>query len=614
MMKRGAGILFFLALLGGCPASGQDLTIRTYVDRNVVGLNEQFTLSIELTGKGANSASDPEIPQIGQFASYLGSGSSQNIQFTNGKMAVTKVINCYFVASAVGKYKIPPVQVTYNGKAFASAAIDMEVQQSGTKPPAQQQAAPQQPAPAQQGTGPAEGDLFVRATVDRRQVFQNEPVIVTYKIYTRVNVSNVGISKMPATAGFWTEEFEIPQQLQTSSEVLDGKKYTVATVRKMALFPMSPGAKTIDPMVLDCEVTVRASRSRDPFGDFFDDSFFFGGRAVRKQIQSKPVTIEVLPFPEEGKPANFTGITGRFRVSASADKRSVKTNEAITYKIYIEGEGNIRQIQAPEIAFPTDFEVYPPKVTETLSRSGAGISGRKTFEYVLIPRAEGEETLKPVALSFFDPASKSYKTVRTESIALQVAQGAEGYTTVAGSGLSKEEVRLIGQDIRFIKTADTPFRRTGMPTVPPAFYWSVFLLPLLGLAGAFAYRKHLDRISGDVAYARGIRASSAVRKRLSAAKSLIKGDVQKQFYAEAGRALQGYIGDKLNIAEAGMISGEVEAILRRKGVSEETARGFFDCLDTCDMKRFSPESATVEEMKAFFHKVETAIMKLEKEL
>jgi hypothetical protein len=558
MKKHWIGILIFLGFLGGSASRGQDLSIRTIVDRNVVGLNEQFTLSIELTGKGANSASDPEIPQIGQFASFLGSGNSQNIQFTNGKMSVTKVINCYFVASAVGKYKIPPVQVTAGGKTFASAAIDMEIQQSGSKPPAQPQAASQQQAPAPQGTGPAEGDLFVRSQVNQRQVYQNEPVIVTYKIYTRVNVSNVGIAKMPATAGFWAEEFEMPQQLQTVSEVLDGKKYTVATVRKMALFPMSPGAKTIDPMILDCEVTVRASRSRDPFGDFFDDSFFFGGRTVRKQVQSKPVTVEVLPFPEAGKPANFAGNAGRFRISASADKRSVKTNEAITYKITIDGEGNIRQIQAPAIAFPTDFEVYPPKTSETISRSGAGISGRKTFEYVLIPRVAGEETLKPVALGFFDPASKSYKSIQTESISLQVAQGTETYTTVSGSGLSKEEVRLIGQDIRFIKMASPPFRRMGASRIPPVFFGSVFLLPLLALAGAFAYRKRLDRISGDVAYARGIRATSAVRKRLSAAKRLIGVETQKQFYAEAGKALQGYLGDKLNIAEAGMISEEVE--------------------------------------------------------
>jgi hypothetical protein len=605
------GMVFLSVLLAGAASTAQDLSVRAYVDRNVIGLNEQFTLSVELSGKGANSASDPAVPQIDPFAAFLGSGSSQNIQFVNGRMSVTKVISLYFAATAAGKYKIPPLEVTADGKKYASNPVDIEIVQGGAK--SQQQAQPQQQAQTQ-GAGPAEGDLFLRATVDRRQVFQNEPVIVTYKIYTRVSIANVGLSKMPATAGFWAEEFEIPQQLQTTSEILDGKKYTVATVKKMALFPLSPGAKTLEAMTLDCEVHVRQSRSRDPFADFFDDSFFFGSKTVRKQIQSRPVTVDVLPFPDSGKSANFSGLSGRFRISASADKRSVKTNEAITYKITVEGEGNIRQVQIPDIAFPADFEVYPPKVSETVNRSGGSVSGRKAFEYVLIPRAAGEETLKPVLFSYFDPASKTYKTVQTETVTLQVAQGAETFTTVAGSGLSKEEVRLIGQDIRFIKIAMPSFHKIGTSRVKPFYFWLIFGLPLFGLAGAFAYRRHLDRLSGDVAYARGIRASSAVRKRLSTAKGLVKSDTRKQFYAEAERALEGYLGDKLNIAEAGMIKEEVEKLLRERGLGDETIRNYFECLSVCELKRFSPEGATIEEMKAFFKQVETAIMKIEKEL
>jgi hypothetical protein len=612
MKRRFHSILWPAVFWAACIVSGQDLAVRTTLDRNLVALNEQFTLSIELTGQGANSASDPQIPAIGQFASFLGSGTSQNIQFVNGKMSVTRVINCYFVATAVGKYQIAPVQVTANGKTVSSAPLDIEIQPAGTGPKAQSQAAPQQPGPAQGTGGPADGDLFLRAFVDKKQVIQNEPVVVTTKLYTRVNISGLGMSKMPATAGFWAEDFELPQRPQQATEVIDGKKYTTLTIKRTALFPMSPGAKTIEPMVLDCEVQVR-TRSRDPFADFFDDSFFFG-KTVRRQIQSKPLTVEVLPFPDAGKPASFSGLTGRFRISAAADKQNVKTNEAVTYKVVVEGEGNIRQITAPDVAFPPDFEAYPPKTTESISRSGASISGRKTFEYVLIPRAAGDETLSPVALSFYDPGARTYKTVRTDAIALRVEQGTGTYAPVASGGLSKEEVRLIGQDIRFIKTAPAPFKPIGATGIPKFWFWTVMLVPLVFLGGAFAYRKHLDRLSGDVAYARGLRASSAVRRRLSTAKGLIKPETQKRFYAEAGRAIQGYLGDKLNIAEAGMISGEVESILRSKGVGKESIREVFDCLSICDMNRFSPETATVDQMKDFYRRVEAAIVRLDREL
>ncbi len=609
-----------LALAGTLAAgglAGQDFTVRTSVDRNAVALNERFTLSIEISGKGANSAPDPELPAIGAFASFLGSGSSQNISFVNGRMSVSKVFQCHYVATAAGKFQIPPVSVTAGGQAVSSAAIDFEVTAAGTQGQTQaRSAAPGQAAPAQavpQGEGPAEGDLFLRAFVDRRKVYPNEPVIVTYKLYTRVNVANLSVSKMPATAGFWAEDFDMPQQLQTSHEVLDGKQYTVATVRRTALFPMGSGTRTVDPLVLDCDVHVR-SRSRDPFADFFDDSFFFGGKTVRRQIRSKAISIEVTPFPETGKPAGFSGLTGRFRISATADKREVKTNEAITYKVTVEGDGNIRQIPAPEIVFPSDFEVYPPKTSETVTRSGAGISGRRTFEYVLIPRAPGDETLQPVRLITFDASAAAYRTLATDAVMLRVEQGAGGYAGTAVTGLSKEEVRLIGQDIRFIKTAEVPFRRAGSAAVPPAALWIGFGLPLAGLAAALARRRRLDRLAVDVAYARGSRASRAVRKRLAAAAGLMKPETQKAFYAEAAKGIQGFLGDKLNIAEAGMLSEDVAGRLSERGVRPETIQAVFACLDTCDMKRFSPETAAVDEMKAFYSEAEKAVSKLEREL
>jgi hypothetical protein len=611
-----------IGLLAAGALAAQDLTVRASVDRTVVGLNERFTLSVEVSGKGANSATDPEPPVLDAFAAFLGSGSSQNISFVNGRMSVSKVVQFYYASTAAGRFQIPAVTVTSGGRQVSSAAIDFEVTagSAGAGAPGQATARPpgQAPASASEAAAPAagaaEGDLFIRAFVDKKRVYPNEPVIVTYKLYTRVNVANLSVSKMPSTTGFWAEDFEMPQQLQTSNEVLDGKRYTAATVRKVALFPMGSGTRTVDPLVLDCDVHTR-SRSRDPFADFFDDSFFFGGKTVRQQIKSKPIAIEVTPFPEAGKPAGFSGLTGRFRISATADKRDVKTNEAIAYRVVVEGDGNIKQIPAPEIVFPSDFEVYPPKTSESITRSGTGISGRRTFEYVLIPRAAGDETLPPVRLSYFDPAARVYRTVSTEAIGLRVAQGSGGYAAGPSlTGLSKEEVRLIGQDIRYIKTADLPFRRTGTSTVSSGVMLLAFGFPLLGLAAAFARRKRLDRLAGDVAYARGARASRAVRRRLSAAAGLMKPETQKAFYAEAGRGIQGFLGDKLNIAEAGMLSEDVRARLREKGVADETIKGVFDCLDTCDMKRFSPETATADEMKAFYRDAERAISKLDKEL
>jgi hypothetical protein len=579
-----------------------DLTVKAHVDNTIIGLNQQFTLHVELSGKGVNSASNPELPNMDDFASYLGSGSSQNFQYINGRMSVSKTISYHFHATSVGKFQIGPVIITAGGKRYQTDPIAIEIQ----KTPSQSKPTQRRDTPSQ-GTGPAEGDLFLRATVNKKQVYQNEPVIVTYKIYTRVNVTSFGYTKLPGTAGFWVEEFPQARQPETHSEILEGKRYTIATIRKMALFPMSPGTKTIDPLEIECEVRVQR-RSRDIFDDFFSDPF---GRTVSKPVKSKPVNVKVLPLPEEGKPPDFSGIVGQFKIIGTVDKSGVKTNEAVSFKVKIEGKGNIRTLPEPKVVFPSDFESYPPKVTENIDRKGLAVSGSKTYEYVLVPRIPGIQKIKPVRLSTFNPETKKYTTLLTDEIIIDVAKGKD-VLTVAPTGLSKEEVKLLGQDIRFIKTEIPSFQKIGVAFYKKILFWVTGIFPLLCLGGALGYRRHLNRMHGDVAYARDRRASRTARKHLSTAKSLLKLSTQKDFYSEVGKALMGYLGNKLNMAEAGMITEDAQRMLRDRGVKEETIKSYFDCLNTCDLKRFSPTGTNEIEMREFFKQAEREIVRLDR--
>ena len=584
--------------------TAQDIVVKAYVDRTTVGLNEQFTLNVELSGRDANAASNPQLPKMDDFAIFLGSGTQQNMEYVNGRMSFSKVISYHFQATAIGQFQIGSIMVQAGGKQVQTDPISIEIQKTAAAP----QTSRRQNEPVQ-GTEPAEGDLFLRTLVDKKQVYQNEPVTITYKIYTLVNVTSYGFSKIPGTAGFWVEEFPMGQAPETSVEILEGKRYTVATIRKVALFPMTPGEKTVEPLEIECEVRVQR-RSRDIFDDFFSDPF---GRTVRKAIQSEPVRVKVLPLPEEGKPEDFTGIVGKYRMTGGIDRTKVKTNEAISYKVKLEGQGNIRTLPEPKITFPSDFEAYPPKISETVDRKGSVVSGSKTFEYVLVPRAPGIQKIKPVVLSTFDPSAKTFHTLRTDEISIDVVKGDDVFIT-APSGLAKEEVALIGQDIRFIKTAVPSFQRMGRSATGTVLFWAVLIFPLFCLTAAYGYRRHSDRLIGDVAYARGRRATHSAKKRLSSSKSLLSISTQKEFYAEAGRALMGYLGDKLNIAEAGMVTEEAERMLKNRSVSEETSKAYFECLRICDLKRFSPTETDENEMRVFFKKAEGVISRLHKEI
>jgi len=598
----------FVAVIGlALRAGSQDLTVRSFVDQNVVAVGQQFTLSVEVSGKKVNNASDPQLPDVQAFASYLGNGSSQNIQFVNGKMSVSKTTNYYFTATAAGKFQIGPVQVAADGKKYETAPVQIEVVQGSVQAPAQSQS----PVP-QAAAGPADGDVFLRAVANKKEVYQNEPVVIVYKLYTRLNINQIGFVKLPATAGFWSEDFAIPQQPVPTSEVVEGKKYTVFMIKKFAVYPMNAGPKNIEPLVMDCEVQAPRRRSQDPFSDFFDDPFF-GGRTERKRIQSNPVIVHVNPLPEDGKPKEFTGLVGQFRIRGSADKTDVKTNEAVSLKITVDGEGNLRSMKEPRVTLPTDFEAYPPKATESINRSGAAISGSKTYEYVLIPRVAGAQKVKTVRLSYFDPAARQYRTVQTQEWEIRVAQG-EGTVASIPVGLSKEEVKLLGQDIRFIKTGNAAFRKIGSDMYNRFWFWSVLVLPLLVLGAGVLYRRHEDRLVGDVAYAREKRASRAVRKRFVSARSFLKPESSKTFYAEVAKAMMGFLGDRLNIAEAGMISSDIQQLLKKKRTRAETVAEYFDCLNVCDMKRFSPADADAKEMKSFLDRSEKAVGQLDREL
>ncbi len=607
-MKKYTIIIAVSIFLVVAVASGQPLTVSASVNRTSLAVNDQLVLTIELSGEGANSIGQISPPDMGEYLAFLGSGgTSQSIQIINGRMSVQKSFTYFYQAIKEGTVTIPAIVVDYKGNSYSSQPITLQIAK-GSAPSSPGAAPSNLPAEDQ-----SDEDLFVRALVNKRTVYQNEPVIVTFRIYTRVNVASYGINKLPDTAGFWAEDFTQPgQQPQTRNEIINGRKYVVADIKKTALFPTGPGRKTIGPMVLDCDVRVQSRRrSSDIFDSFFDDPFF--SRTVRKSISSKPITIEVLPFPMEDRPSNFSGLAGKFRLSAAVDKQAVKANEAITLKVTISGEGNIKTIPKPDLSLPADFERYEPKINESIQRQGDVISGSKTFEYVLVPRFPGQHRIKPITLSYFDPSLRRYQTLSTPEIVVDVEKG-EGILTMVPVGLSKEEVRFIGQDIRFIKLNVPQWRRKGYEFYRSGLFQLLYFAPLVALAGALLYRRHQDKLSGNVAYARSRRANRMAMRRLSRAAKLCQTKTQKEFYAEVSRALIGFAADKLNLPQAGIISSDLRKQLSEKNVPQEIVDHYMNLLQVCDFQRFAPANVQLEEMREFYSQAKQAIINLEKSL
>jgi hypothetical protein len=581
------------------------VNVTATVDRTRIGLNEEFFLVVEISG----GSGDPRLPDMNAFAAVMGTSTSTSIQMAGGRISQSVTHQYTLVAQTAGKFTIGAVEVESKGQVYRSQPIEIEIvagstsqQQSGAGRGQQQSEAPPD----------LEGNLYLEAKLDRSRVYQNEQVVIRYRIYTRLNISSYGISALPNYSGFWAEDFPMQQQPPTRREVINGQTYLVAEIKKTALFPQAVGKKKLEPLVIECEVQMPRRRSRDIFDQFFDDPFL--RNTTRQRLSSRPVEIEVLPLPEEGQPANFSGAVGNFTLTATADRTQVKTNEAVSLKVRVSGAGNIKVLPAPRIDLPADFEVYDPKVAENLDHDNDQISGSKTWEYVIVPRFPGSHEIKPVILSYFDPRAKAYKTASVAPIILTVEKGASDFSPVIGGGVSKEDVRLLGQDIRFISAAALPFKKINDTFHTGSLFFTLLALPVLGLLAALVYQRHQEKLSTNVAYARSRKAGGMAQKQLAAARKFLQKGDEKNFYAEIQRALLGFLGNKLNVAEAGLITDDVARMLTEKRVGSEIIQEYLNCLQTCDFVRFAPAASNGKAMQEFYEQSRRALEAMEKAL
>ena len=605
-MKRAYAIVLMAAWLSARMVA-QDVTFQASVDKNPVGLGDQFTLSLTLSSASVAGGKNLQLPDLGKFQILSGPNQSTQMQFVNGAVSSAVTYSYVLQPREMGKFTIGSASIGVGGNVYKTAPIALEVSKGTSRP--RQQA--QQPV----DVGDQIGDnLFLRAVVDRTHVMRGEQVNLAFKLYTRVSVANYGIEKSPAMAGFWGEDVEIPKNIALTTEVVNGKQYRVGIIRKVALFPTQSGVLEISPMEVTTTVQVR-TRSLDPFDAFFRDPF---GQTVTHKIRSDPVRITVDPLPS-GAPSGFKGAIGRFTMRSAVDKSTTRTNEPVSLKITISGTGNIKLLESPEVDLPKDFEQYTPKVTDNISRQQGKISGAKTFEYLLIPRYPGQKVIKPVRFVYFDLVKRSYVTLESQQIDLTVEQGAAQLGPLVVGG-SRENVSLLSQDIRFIKVGGSDLARAGDFPHTSGLFIALLFLPAAGFVGVFVYaRQRQAEMLDEVGY-RNRRAMKVAQKGLKHADQLLKArdvattDNAAKFFAEVSRAMYQYLGDKLNIQQADMSIEAAARELEQRSVSADLITTLKSLLESCDMARFVPTGSGISTMQEAYDHAKKVIVELERVL
>ncbi|WP_321286067.1 BatD family protein [uncultured Sunxiuqinia sp.] len=573
---------------------------------NVVSVGEQFRLSFTLNERGT----DLQLPDISNFDVLMGPSTSQSssVQIINGKTTQSVSFSYIFIlrAKEEGKFTIRPASIKVDGKVYESNELSIQVVK-GQKPQSSTNNQRQQSSTAASGSIDKD-DLFVKVDLDKRNVYKGEQIIATVKIYVApdVPITNFDDVKLPSYAGFWTQEIDIPNQISFTREVYNNKIYQVGVLKKTILFPQQTGKITIDPFEITCLVRQRIRQQRSFFDDFFDNY-----RNIQAKVVSPPVSINVKNLPSE--PASFTGGVGNLKFSASLDKAQLKSNEAATLKITISGSGNLRLIDAPNVEFPADFEVYDPKTSENLNTSNGGLTGSKTFEYLFIPRFAGEYSIPPVKFASFNPASRNFEYAHSKEFTLQVEKGNDDQNTTVTSAYSKEDVRFIGKDIRFIKQGKYKLK----PKESSFFGSLAFYLLYLGAALLFTvialvYRKKLKENS-NMQLVRNKKANKVARKHLKVAAGHLKNDNDEAFYESVLKAFWGYLSDKLSIPLADMNRQNASESLEKRQVSPEVITDFIHIVDTCEYARYAPSA--VDSTKAELYDKAAGLMgKLEKQI
>ena len=557
----------------------------------VVGQRFQVSFSLETTGK----VSDFRAPVFRNANIVFGPSQGQSSSYSNvnGKITQSHKVSFsyYLVAPAEGSVVIPSASVSVGGKTYKSEQRTIKAVKKASQGTFQNTAGTshRNSSASSQNTVQDldESSLFLRAVTSQSKMVKGEEVIVSYRLYTNVGVAECQITRLPVYKGFWTED--LPTADHMGTEVVNGKTYDVFELRRIAAYPQTDGTLTIDPMEIEVNVLL-VSRSNS-----FFDSFFGGGyRKVPKKLKSGKINFSVSPLPTP--PEGFNEAVGDFEITSSIDSSSIRTGEPFTIKYTVSGKGNLQLVNDLATHFPNDFEVYAPKTSDNLTRGRQGISGSKTFEYILIPRIQGQYTIEPVTLTFFNPKTKVYETITSDTYTIRVKKGSGSPSATAVFLSEKEKYR--NRDIEYLLLPRNGIRSMVFWIASP-WYWTGMAAMIIAFVVLFLISRHRSKVRKDISRVRWQRSHRMAKKRMTAAKKNLQKGNRELFYASVSTAIWGYLADKYNIDFSQLSIENVQSVLTEKGIKEDAIRSIVETLEHCEYARFTPSDGTDQMNKMY---------------
>ena len=548
-----------------------------------VAAGEQFRLTYTVNTQDVSDFRAGNIPEELEVLIGPNRSMQSSYQMINGHTSSSSSITYTYIVRATknGTFTIPPAHVVVGGKSIASNSLTVKVSGSSSAGAGGSSRQRSNDDGEIRGAGSqiSGSDLFIKVSANKKRVHEQEPILLTYKVYTLVGLTSLR-GDMPDLKSFYTQEVDLPQQKSFSIETLNGRPYRTTTWSQYVMFPQMTGKLEIPSITFE-GIVVQQNRNIDPF-----EAFFNGGSGyveVKKKIQAPGIEIQVDPLPT--RPANFSGGVGKFNISAQLDKTEIKANDPVSMRVIVSGIGNLKLIKQPVVNFPKDFDKYEPKITDKTKLTSNGIEGSMIYDILVVPRHQGKYEIPPVEFTYFDTSANAYKTIKSESFTLDVARGSG---TGAVNDFSQTDLQELTKDIRYIKTGDTRQHSLDEFFFGSTAYWiSLTVLALIFISLFVIFRQRaID--NANITKMRGKKANKVATKRLKNAARLMAANKPGAFYDEVLRALWGYVGDKLNIPVEQLSHDNISQRLSERNVGEETISQFIGALDECEFERYAP--------------------------
>ena len=571
-----------------------------------VAVGEQFRLTYTVNTDDVSGFRAGNIPDAFDVLMGPSTSTQSSYQMVNGHTSSSSSVTYTYILSATknGSFTIPAAHASVHGKTIHSNELHIKVSgtaQSNSGNTGSQRSPSGNTQMRAAGSHISGSDLFIKVSANKSHVHEQEPILLTYKVYTLVDLTSLN-GKMPDLKSFYTREVPLPQQKSFKVESLNGRPYRTVTWQQYVMFPQTTGKLEIPSITYEGMVVLQ-NRNVDPF-----EAFFNGGSGyveVKKEITAPGITITVDPLPAH--PTGFSGGVGTFTLTAQLDKNEVKANDPVTMRVIVSGTGNLKLIKQPVVNLPKDFDKYDAKITDKTKLTTSGMEGSMIYDILMVPRHQGKYEVPPVEFTYFDTQTNSYKTLRSQSFTLDVAKG-DGSSSVAT--YTGEEVKQLNKDIRYIKTENTPLRAVGDYFFGSVFYWVSLAVLLAVFISLFIIFRHRAVENANIGKMRGKRANKVAVRRLRVANKLLKAGKQNEFYDEVLRALWGYVGDKLDMPVTQLSRDNISQRLTERGVENDTITQFIGALDECEYARYAPGDASGNMNKVYDAAIQ-AIMKIE---